>query len=177
MGISLRVPAIVIRPDHPTHFFFLFKFDEVFRFLSLVTYVNLQTFTYDSRTSILITAQQQIAYWNFVIKFIPQCFPDKKPGCLCDCLDCPAKGSFIANGGRLNATIFVPNTHMYMVFRLPTHLESFVPPPSHQVPQPRPWRGTFVVDVVGGTSKETSQDIRVTTVEVDGDRSVLVQPW
>lgn len=60
-----------------------------------------------------------------------------------------------------------------MVFRLPTHLESFIPPPSHQVPLPRPWRGTFVVD---GTTEGTSQEIRVTAVELDGDSRVDLWP-
>ena len=59
---------------------------------------------------------------------------------------------------------------MYMVFRLPTHLESFIPPPSEQVPLSRPWRGTFVVNMVDGTAKGAIQEIRVTAVETNGDR-------
>lgn len=58
-----------------------------------------------------------------------------------------------------------------MVFRLPTHLESLVPPPSEQVPQPRPWRGTFVLNTADGNHKGV-QEISLTAVETDGDKYV-----
>lgn len=56
-----------------------------------------------------------------------------------------------------------------MVFRLPTHLESFVPPPSEQIQLTRPWLGTFVVNIVDGSVKGTNQEVRVTAVEIDGE--------
>jgi hypothetical protein len=56
-----------------------------------------------------------------------------------------------------------------MLFRLPTHLESFIPPPSEQVSLSRPWRGTFVVNIVDGTAKGSSQEVCVTAVETGGD--------
>ncbi|KAK7027325.1 hypothetical protein VNI00_015288 [Paramarasmius palmivorus] len=62
-----------------------------------------------------------------------------------------------------------------MVFRLPTHLESFIPPPSSQI-QPnnsdstvaRPWRGRFIVSGMRASDVGSSQDIKVTGVETDG---------
>jgi hypothetical protein len=58
----------------------------------------------------------------------------------------------------------------YMVFRLPTHLESFVPPPSEQVVLSRPWRGAFAVNMVDGSAKGISQEVRVTAAETGGDK-------
>lgn len=57
-----------------------------------------------------------------------------------------------------------------MVFRLPTHLDSFVPPPSEVVPQSGPWRGTLVVSGLRASDKGTAQDLSVTAVETDGDK-------
>ena len=70
-----------------------------------------------------------------------------------------------------------PACSMYMVFRLPTHLESFIPPPSEQISLSRPWRGAFVLNVVDGVSKGSSQEIGVTAVETYGDRWVLIRTW
>jgi hypothetical protein len=60
-----------------------------------------------------------------------------------------------------------------MVFRLPTHLESFLPPPSQQVPQSKPWRGTLVVNL-RTIDKGITKELRVTAVETDGDKCVTV---
>lgn len=57
-----------------------------------------------------------------------------------------------------------------MVFRLPTHLESFIPPPQEQVPQSRPWRGTLIISGLRTLDKGTNQEMRVTAVETDGDK-------
>ncbi|KAF8068668.1 hypothetical protein FPV67DRAFT_1607296 [Lyophyllum atratum] len=57
-----------------------------------------------------------------------------------------------------------------MVFRLPTHLDSFVPPPSQQAPDQRPWRGALIVSGMRSSDRGSSQAIRVTAVETDGDK-------
>lgn len=57
-----------------------------------------------------------------------------------------------------------------MVFRLPTHLDSFIPPPSQQGPDQRPWRGVLTVSGMRASDKGSSQAIRVTAVETDGDK-------
>ncbi|KII84246.1 hypothetical protein PLICRDRAFT_118121 [Plicaturopsis crispa FD-325 SS-3] len=62
-----------------------------------------------------------------------------------------------------------------MVFRLPTHLEAFIPPPSDQVPQSRrPWQGSLILPASGGPSQSHAVDkeLRVTAVETDGDKCV-----
>ncbi|OCH87611.1 hypothetical protein OBBRIDRAFT_735843 [Obba rivulosa] len=53
------------------------------------------------------------------------------------------------------------------MFRLPTHLESLIPPPSEQVPQPRPWRGIFVIP--GAHQGTPAQELYVTAAETEGD--------
>ncbi|KAF8887572.1 hypothetical protein BD779DRAFT_1440712 [Infundibulicybe gibba] len=64
-----------------------------------------------------------------------------------------------------------------MVFRLPTHLESFIPPPNAQVPQSRPWRGAIIVSGMRASDRSSNQELRVTAVETDGDnRSDLWPP-
>ncbi|KAJ6609095.1 hypothetical protein B0H10DRAFT_1637646, partial [Mycena sp. CBHHK59/15] len=63
-----------------------------------------------------------------------------------------------------------------MVFRLPTHLDTFIPPPSLQAGQNRPWRGTLTVRGVRTSDTESSQEIRVTAVETDGDSNVRSWP-
>ncbi|ESK89403.1 hypothetical protein Moror_16178 [Moniliophthora roreri MCA 2997] len=62
-----------------------------------------------------------------------------------------------------------------MVFRLPTHLESFIPPPANQVHPntsdstvAKPWRGRFIVSGMRASDVGSSQDIKVTAVETDG---------
>lgn len=61
-----------------------------------------------------------------------------------------------------------------MALRLPTHLESLIPPPSEQLPLSRPYRGTFTVNGVSdGSAKQSSQNIRITAVEIAGEKCVL----
>lgn len=57
-----------------------------------------------------------------------------------------------------------------MVFRLPTHLETFIPPPSSQSTRSSPWRGSLFVSGLRRSDKGSSQEIRVTAVETDGDK-------
>lgn len=61
-----------------------------------------------------------------------------------------------------------------MVFRLPTHLESFVPPQYEHRPHTGPWRGAIVVTGMRNSDRGSSQEIRVTAVETDGEK---VQQW
>ncbi|KAG6810214.1 hypothetical protein H0H92_012860 [Tricholoma furcatifolium] len=63
-----------------------------------------------------------------------------------------------------------------MVFRLPTHLDSFVPPPSQQAPDQRPWRGALIVSGMRSSDRGSSQTIRVTAVETDGDNRTDLWP-
>ncbi|KAF5375725.1 hypothetical protein D9615_009352 [Tricholomella constricta] len=63
-----------------------------------------------------------------------------------------------------------------MVFRLPTHLDSFVPPPSQQTPDQRPWRGALTVSGMRSSDRGSSQTIRVTAVETDGDNRADLWP-
>lgn len=59
-----------------------------------------------------------------------------------------------------------------MVFRLPTTLEPFIPPPSQQSPQQNPWRGALVVSGMRPSDRSSAQTIRVTAVETDGEKFV-----
>lgn len=63
-----------------------------------------------------------------------------------------------------------------MVFRLPTHLDSFVPPPSQQAADQRPWRGALIVSGMRSSDRSSSQTIRVTAVETDGDNRADLWP-
>ncbi|KAJ7269550.1 hypothetical protein C8J57DRAFT_1019672, partial [Mycena rebaudengoi] len=65
-----------------------------------------------------------------------------------------------------------------MVFRLPTHLDNFIPPPSSQLPAapPRPWRGTLIVSGMRASDMGSNQEILVTAVETDGDSDVIHWP-
>ncbi|KAJ7099947.1 hypothetical protein B0H15DRAFT_998607 [Mycena belliarum] len=66
-----------------------------------------------------------------------------------------------------------------MVFRLPTHLDNFIPPPSTQGPTAaavRPWRGTLTVRGMRSSDPGSNQEIRVTAVETDGDSDVRRWP-
>ena len=57
-----------------------------------------------------------------------------------------------------------------MAFRLPTHLDSFVPPPKEQqVQHRRPWQGTLTLTFMN-TTQGTYQDVFVTAAETDGER-------
>ncbi|KAF7351423.1 hypothetical protein MSAN_01574300 [Mycena sanguinolenta] len=66
-----------------------------------------------------------------------------------------------------------------MVFRLPTHLDSLIPPPSTQAQSAnagRPWRGTLTVRGMRLSDLGSNQEIRVTAVETDGDSDVRRWP-
>ncbi|KAJ7697625.1 hypothetical protein B0H17DRAFT_868636, partial [Mycena rosella] len=66
-----------------------------------------------------------------------------------------------------------------MVFRLPTHLDNFIPPPSTQAQTAiaaRPWRGTLTVRGMRSSDLGSNQEIRVTAVETDGDSDVRRWP-
>ncbi|KAG7448444.1 uncharacterized protein BT62DRAFT_706570 [Guyanagaster necrorhizus] len=68
-----------------------------------------------------------------------------------------------------------------MTYRLPSNLESFVPPPAAQSSGPtsaltHPWRGTFIVSGMRASDKSSNQEIRVTAVETDGDNRVHTWP-
>lgn len=58
-----------------------------------------------------------------------------------------------------------------MVFRLPTHLESFVPPPSEQFQQSRSWSGVLTL-TFSSNSPNGFEDIYVAAAETDGDKYV-----
>ena len=62
-----------------------------------------------------------------------------------------------------------PNHHI-MVFRLPSQLESLVPPPYDQRTQPPPWRGSIVVSGMRSSDRGSNQQIHVTAVETDGEK-------
>lgn len=59
-----------------------------------------------------------------------------------------------------------------MVFRLPTPFDSLIPPPSQQVPDQRPWRGTFTMNGMRASDRGSDQSICVTAIEIDGDKYV-----
>ncbi|KAK0454142.1 uncharacterized protein EV420DRAFT_622496 [Desarmillaria tabescens] len=68
-----------------------------------------------------------------------------------------------------------------MTYRLPSNLESFVPPPAVQASAPtsaltHPWRGTLIVSGMRASDKSSNQEIRVTAVETDGDNRVHTWP-
>ncbi|KAF8961769.1 hypothetical protein BDZ97DRAFT_1663802 [Flammula alnicola] len=62
-----------------------------------------------------------------------------------------------------------------MVFRLPSQLESLVPPPYDQRSQPPPWRGSIVVSGMRSSDRSSNQEIFVTAVETDGENRA--QQW
>ncbi|TFK85471.1 hypothetical protein K466DRAFT_552019 [Polyporus arcularius HHB13444] len=57
------------------------------------------------------------------------------------------------------------------MFRLPTHLESLVPPPRDQVPQSSPWRGSIVLPASSPHPAARPREIRVTAAEIENDNS------
>ncbi|KAF7300572.1 hypothetical protein HMN09_00942200 [Mycena chlorophos] len=71
-------------------------------------------------------------------------------------------------------SFFPPLRLLRMVFRLPTHLDNFIPPPAAQARSSasgamRPWRGTLTVRGMRSSDLASNQEIRVTAVETDGD--------
>ncbi|KAJ4469852.1 hypothetical protein J3R30DRAFT_3255980, partial [Lentinula aciculospora] len=68
-----------------------------------------------------------------------------------------------------------------MVLRLPSQLESFVPPPASQAPNAAdaiytPWRGQFLVSGTRASDIGSNVNIRVTGVETDGDTQSHLWP-
>ncbi len=60
------------------------------------------------------------------------------------------------------------------MFRLPTHLETLVPPPDEQVPQSQPWRGTFALPASSPMPQlpPRQREISVTAAETENDKYV-----
>jgi hypothetical protein len=110
------------------------------------------------------SGEYKITFWNnAIVRFLSDCFLDQR-----------SVASAIAQYG-MGISLYPrelcwPACSMYMVFRLPTHLESLIPPPSEQISLSRPWRGAFVLNFVDGGAKGSSQEICVTAVETEGDR-------
>jgi len=59
-----------------------------------------------------------------------------------------------------------------MAYRLPTHLESLIPPPAEQVQERRPWQGILTLTFMNA-AQGASQDVYVTAAETDGEWYVL----
>jgi hypothetical protein len=59
-----------------------------------------------------------------------------------------------------------------MAYRLPTNLESLIPPPAEQVQQRRPWQGVLTLTFMNA-AQGTFQDVYVTAAETDGERYAL----
>ncbi|KAH9050276.1 hypothetical protein EDB84DRAFT_595158 [Lactarius hengduanensis] len=62
-----------------------------------------------------------------------------------------------------------------MALRLPTHLDSFIPPPAEQVQPRRPWQGTLTLTFTN-TPQGTYQDVFVTAAETDGESRMDLWP-
>lgn len=62
-----------------------------------------------------------------------------------------------------------------MAYRLPTNLESLVPPPAEQVQQRRPWRGVLTLTFMNA-GQGASQDVYVTATETDGESRMDLWP-
>ncbi|TDL18797.1 hypothetical protein BD410DRAFT_792982 [Rickenella mellea] len=65
-----------------------------------------------------------------------------------------------------------------MVFRLPTHLESFLPAPNEQPMSPsRPWRGTIALHGVNAFERTNGhQQLYVTAAETEGENRMEAWP-
>ncbi|KAH8830566.1 hypothetical protein DL96DRAFT_1707383 [Flagelloscypha sp. PMI_526] len=64
-----------------------------------------------------------------------------------------------------------------MVFRLPSHLDSFVPPPTSQIAHSHhTWRGRLIVSGMRASDKASNQELRVSAVEADGDNRIELWP-
>jgi hypothetical protein len=57
-----------------------------------------------------------------------------------------------------------------MAYRLPTNLESLIPPPAEQVQQRRPWQGVLTLTFMNAAQ---GADVYVTAAETDGERYTL----
>ncbi|KAF9023334.1 hypothetical protein BDZ89DRAFT_1115109 [Hymenopellis radicata] len=67
-----------------------------------------------------------------------------------------------------------------MSFRLPSNLDTFIPPPGTPSVPPsaltRPWRGSLIVRGLRISDADASHDIKVTSVETDGDNRTDTWP-
>lgn len=62
---------------------------------------------------------------------------------------------------------FTQHPHSPVMFRLPTHLESFIPPPNTQVHHDnKPWRGVLYLPSI----QNAMQEVYCTAAETDGDK-------
>ncbi|KAH9848322.1 hypothetical protein C2E23DRAFT_739862 [Lenzites betulinus] len=57
------------------------------------------------------------------------------------------------------------------MFRLPTHLETLVPPPTEQVPTSQPWRGRFALPASSPHPSARPREIYITAAETENDNS------
>ncbi|KAI0760031.1 hypothetical protein C8Q74DRAFT_195908 [Fomes fomentarius] len=62
------------------------------------------------------------------------------------------------------------------MFRLPTHLESLVPPPRDQVPQSQPWRGAILLPASSPHPAARPREIAVTAAEIENDNQQETWP-
>ncbi|KAI0792584.1 hypothetical protein C8Q75DRAFT_731786 [Abortiporus biennis] len=63
------------------------------------------------------------------------------------------------------------------MFRLPSHIESFIPPPRAQLPQSRPWRGKLIWHTHNATPIPVPPvEIFCTAAETEGDNQVELWP-
>ncbi|ETW78220.1 hypothetical protein HETIRDRAFT_242372, partial [Heterobasidion irregulare TC 32-1] len=62
------------------------------------------------------------------------------------------------------------------VFRQPTHLEAFIPPPAEQVPQSRSWSGSLTLTHLTTSRGNSFEDVFVTAAETDGDNRMDLWP-
>ncbi|THH14573.1 hypothetical protein EW146_g5771 [Bondarzewia mesenterica] len=67
-------------------------------------------------------------------------------------------------------------TSKTMVFRQPSHLESFVPPPAEQVPQSKAWSGSLTLIHLNAARGHSYEDVYVTAAETDGDNRMDLWP-
>lgn len=87
---------------------------------------------------------------------------------------CIAGASNPLNGSSLPRPC---HPHHSTMIRLPTHLESLVPPPRQQLPQRRPWTGTLFVPGASDSPPQRGagpvfQELFVTAMETEGNKWV-----
>lgn len=61
-------------------------------------------------------------------------------------------------------------TRYETMFRLPTHLEDFIPPPSHQSPVTPPWCGSLVLPMSSPSPRGSHQELQCTAAVTSGDK-------
>lgn len=62
-----------------------------------------------------------------------------------------------------------------MAYRLPTNLESLIPPPAEQVQQRRPWQGVLTLTFMNA-GQGALQEVYVTAAETDGESRMDLWP-